>query len=351
MNSPNEKHAEQLAWLYAALGDYKAGNRQGGIFEAWLGGPGSVPELADLPAEWQFDLLPFPPTPTQVEALLELGYVQTETREDRLTYRRSDGLNVVLLSHDHGFSFEQKLLWAHLKESVEACRDYRVIYLHESREAADAHSVPRAQAEHVARSGFRPLEQVAALLRPLKTPWMFAAGWALDLHRHAVPGVGPMRPHEDIDIVIGLEAQLAVRDLLLAAGYSVHAVREGMYTDWTSPVELPDYQAHAFSPTGEMLDLMLTDLSGGLWHYRRDPSVTLPLSYARQFSPLGLSYLAPEATLLFKANVLRGTVRPKDQQDFEGVLPALDAAARAWLSARIGEGHVWQVSLNPVEPE
>ena len=138
MNSPNEEHAEQLTQLYAALGDHKARNRQDGIFEARLGGPGSVPELADLPAEWQFDLLPFPPTPAQVEALLELGYVQTETREDRLMYRRSDGLNVVLLSHDHGFSFEQKLLWAHLKESVEACRDYRVIYLHESREAADA---------------------------------------------------------------------------------------------------------------------------------------------------------------------------------------------------------------------
>ena len=124
MNSPNEEYTKQLTRLYAALGDYKAGNRQDGIFEARLGGSGSVPELADLPAEWQLDLLPFPPTPAQIEALLELGCVQTETQEDRLTYRRSDGLNVVLLSHDHGFSFEQKLLWAHLKESVEACWDY-----------------------------------------------------------------------------------------------------------------------------------------------------------------------------------------------------------------------------------
>lgn len=122
-----------------------------------------------------------------------------------------------------------------------------------------------------------------------------------------------------------------------------------MYTDWTSPVELPDHQAHAFSPAGEMLDLMLTDLSGGLWHYRRDPSVALPLTCAQQFSPLGLPYLAPEAALLFKANPSQ--VRPKDQQDFEGVLPPLDAAARAWLSAHIAKGHVWQASLNPVEPE
>ena len=349
MDSLNSGPAGQLAQLYTALGDYQAGNRWSGIFEARLGGPGSVPELADLPAEWQLDLLPFPPTPAQVETLLELGYVQTETREDRLTYRRPGGLNVVLLSHDHGSSFEQKLLWAYLKGSVEACRDYRAARLQGGREAADARWVPRAQAEHVARTGFRPLERVAALLRPLETPWMFAAGWALDLHRHAVLGLGPMRPHEDLDIVTPREAQLAVRDLLLAAEYSVHAVREGMYTDWTSPVELPDHQAHAFSSAGETLDLMLTDLSGGLWHYRRDPAVTLPLAHARRFSPLGLPYLAPETALLFKANPSQ--LRPKDQQDFGGVLPALDAAARAWLSAHIGEGHVWQASLNPVEVE
>lgn len=50
-----------------------------------------------------------------------------------------------------------------------------------------------------------------------------------------------------------------------------------------------------------MLDLMLSDLSGGTWHYRRDPRLTLPLSRARCVSPEGLPYLAPEAVLLFKA--------------------------------------------------
>ncbi len=350
MNNLNSGHAEQLARLYAALGDHRAGRRQDGIFEARLGGPGSVPELADLGvAEWQLDLLPFPPTLVQRAALSDLGYTPSVERPDRLSFTHPEHLDVTLLSHDHGSSFEQKLLWAHLKGSAEARLDYRMVYLHGGREAADARCVPGAQADHVASTGFRPLEHVAALLRPLETPWMFAAGWALDLHRHAVLGAGPTRPHEDIDIVIGREAQLSVRDLLLAAGYSVHAVREGMYTDWTSPVELPDHQVHAFSPAGEMLDLMLTDLSGGLWHYRRDPAVTLPLTCARQLSPTGLPYLAPEAALLFKANPSQ--VRPKDQQDFEGVLPALNAAARAWLSARVGEGHAWQASLNPVELE
>ena len=350
MSSLNSGPAGQLVQLYTALGDYRAGNSQEGIFEARLGGPGSVPELADLEAaEWQLDLMPFPPTPAQVEALLVLGYQQTEAQEGWLTFQHSDALDVLLLSHDHGSSFEQKLLWAHLNGSAEARLDYRTVYLQGGREAADARCVPGAQADHVAGTGFRPLEHVAALLRPLETPWMFAAGWALDLHRHAVLGAGPTRPHEDLDLVIGREAQLAVRDLLLAAGYSVYAVREGMYTDWTSPIELPDHQAHAYSPAGEMLDLMLTDLSGGLWHYRRDPAVTLPLSRARRISVSGLPYLAPEVSLLFKANPSQ--VRPKDQQDFGGVLPALDAAARSWLSAHIGEGHAWQASLNPARLE
>jgi hypothetical protein len=338
--------SKQLARLFTALGDHRAGNRPDGIFAARLGGPGCVPELADLAdAEWQLDLLPFPPTAEQVEALLALGYHQTEAQEGWFTFRHPDVLDVVLLSHDQGTSFEQKLLWAHLKESPEACQTYRMIYLHGGREAADARSVPTAQAEHLARTQFTPLEQVAALLRPLETPWMFAAGWALDLHRHAVLGAQPMRPHEDIDIVIGREAQFAVRDLLLAAGYSVHAVRKGMYTDWTSPVELPDHQVHAFSPAWGMLDLMLTDLGADTWHYRRNPAISLPMQQARRISPLGLPYLAPEAALLFKANPSQ--VRTKDQQDFGSVLPALNASEKSWLAAYIADEHAWQALLNP----
>jgi hypothetical protein len=337
--------SQQIARLYAALGDHQAGDRADGIFEALLGGPGSVPELAALPAEWQIDLLPFPPTPAQVGVLLELGYVQTETREDRLTYSHADGLNVVLLSHDHGSSFDQKLLWAHLKESAEACQNYRMVYMYEGREAADARSVPRSQTEHVARTGFKPLEQVAALLGLLRVPWMYAAGWALDLHRSSILGLGPSRPHEDVDVIVGREQQLVVGQALTDAGYCVHGVRSGAYVPWAESLDTPHFQLHAHREGSEMVDLMLTDLSGDRWHFRRDPAVTLPLARARQFTPLGLPYLAVEAALLFKATGANGVVRPKDQRDFEVARPAMDAQARHWLATHLAADHPWQVGL------
>ncbi len=344
----------QLARLYAVLGDHLAGGRPDGTFEARLGGPGSVPSLTDLEAaEWQLDLLPFPPTAVQRAALAGLGYTLATETEDRLTYTLSEALNVVLLSHDLGVSHEQKVLWEHLGQPAEehGRSAYRRFYLNSGRKFADAEFLPLAQAAHVARTGFGSLHRAAALLLPLGVPWMFAAGWALDLHRQSVLGLEPSRPHEDVDVSIGREHQRAVGQALTDAGYRVSGVREGAYIPWTEPLEPPHFQLHAHREGHEMLDLMLTDLSGDLWYYRRDVSVTLPLERARRVSTLGLPYLAPEAALLFKASPSNGNVRPKDQRDFEAVLPALDASARAWLAEHIGEGHVWQATLRAVSPE
>ncbi|MGY2893564.1 hypothetical protein [Deinococcus sp. UYEF24] len=344
----------QLARLYAALGDHLAGGRPDGMFEARLGGPGSVPGLTDLEApEWQLDLLPFPPTEAQRAALDELGYILAAETEDRLTYTHPDALNVVLLSHDLGVSYEQKVLWEYLSQPAEeqARSAYRRVFLASGRLAADADFVPPAQATHVARAGFGPLYRAAALLSPLCIPWMFAAGWALDLHRQSVLGLGPSRPHEDIDVSAGREHQRAVGQALTDTGYRVSGVRDGAYVPWSEPLEPPHFQLHAHREDHEMLDLMLTDLSGDLWHYRRDASVTLPLDRVRLVSTLGLPYLAPEAALLFKASPSNGNVRPKDQRDFDAVLPALDASARAWLAVHIGEKHVWQAALRAVNPE
>ncbi len=340
--------APELAALYAALGDHHAGGRPDGIFEVNLGGPGSVPELADLGAvRWHLDLLPFPPRPDQRAALDGLGYTLTDEHPDRLIYSRPDALDVVLLSHELGASFSQKLLWAYLKgdEHPEARAGYRREFLASGRGAADAAFIPAARAEHVARTGFGPLEGAAALLTPLGLPWMFAAGWALDLHRHSRLGLGPSRPHEDIDVVVGREHQLAVGRGLTDAGYRVLGVRDGAYCSWQEPLEPPHFQMHAHREGSDMLDLMLTDLSESHWHYRRDPSVTLQLAQARQVTPNGLPYLVPEAALLFKATGANGVVRPKDQHDFGAVLPALNARARSWLASHLGAEHPWQQEL------
>jgi hypothetical protein len=57
-----------------------------------------------------------------------------------------------------------------------------------------------------------------------------------------------------------------------------------------------------------------------------------------------MQVLAPEIQLLYKSKGLR----PKDQADFETVLPALDAARRGWLRSAIAvlsPAHPWLMAL------
>lgn len=347
MNPQIGAHEREKAELYAALGDHLAGGRPDGLFSARLGGPGSVSGLADLgqaergAAEWQLEVLPFPPTAAQQEALSARGYGRREVRPERWTYDRPHALNVVLLNHDLGAAFDQQVLWTFLRSAPgEVLARYRRTFLTSGRDAADSDLLPLAQASQVAETGFGPLERAALLIGPLNLPWMFAAGWALDLHHGA-----PSRPHGDVDIVLPREGQLVVGRALVDAGYRVFGVRDGAYFSWEEPLPPPHFQLHAHRGDGEMLDLMLSDLGDGLWRYRRDPEVTLPLGRARRVSPQGLPYLTPEAALLFKARSADGGIRPKDQRDFEAALPGLDDEARAWLAAQLPSGHAWTLLL------
>jgi len=347
MESQIGMHEQQKAELYAALGDHMTGGRPDGLFSARLGGPGSVAGLADLgradrgAAEWQLEVLPFPPTAAQQEALTALGYVRREERPERWTFARPHALEVVVLNHELSAAFDQQVLWTFLRVAPEDVQArYRQTFLTAGRDTADTDLLPVARAGQVARIGFGPLERAAELIRPLGLPWMFAAGWALDIHHRA-----PSRPHEDVDIVVPREGQFAVGRALVKAGYRVFAVRDGAYCAWDEPLPPPHFQVHAHREEGETLDLMLSDLSGGLWRYRRDPEVTLPLGRVRRFSPDGLPYLTPEAALLFKARSANGGIRPKDQRDFTAALPGLDAEARAWLAAHLPAGHAWKPLL------
>lgn len=60
---------------------------------------------------------------------------------------------------------------------------------------------------------------------------------------------------------------------------------------------------------------------------KRDESIRRGLSSVTIKTREGLSFLAPEVQLLYKSKSLR----PKDQQDFENVLPALSKEQLSWL--------------------
>lgn len=81
-----------------------------------------------------------------------------------------------------------------------------------------------------------------------------------------------------------------------------------------------------------------------MWICRRDESLRLPYDAIIKRTANGIPYLMPELVLLFKAKA----TRPKDQADFDGVLPLLSQARRdvlsGWLT-RVHPGHPWLAKL------
>lgn len=327
--------------LRRALGNFLERDRPDGVFHVQVGGPGSVPALADLDApELHLDLLPEVPTDAQRAALGALGYAP----ESGQTWRHPAGHRLVVCDHSTGWRAAQAALRRLLTDDPRAAAAYRQIYGRHGRLAADGALLPAALKHDARRIGFSPLQFAAHALAGLDAPWTVAGGYALDLHAGHVA-----RAHDDIDIEIPREAQGQLPDVL--RGWRLDASVKGAYQPFRPPLEPPSHQIHARHPDLPavlMADLMLTDLSGGLWHYRRDPAITRPLAEARRVGPHGLPYLAPEIVLLFKAGSAGREPRSKDQSDFERVLPMLDTAARAWLRGaleRTRPGHGWVEAL------
>ena len=83
---------------------------------------------------------------------------------------------------------------------------------------------------------------------------------------------------------------------------------------------------------------------GDIWICRRDASIRLPYGDIIRHTSDGIPYLTPEWVLLFKAK----NMRPKDQADFDGVLPLLTQLQRqslAGLLDQVHPGHPWLVAL------
>lgn len=81
-------------------------------------------------------------------------------------------------------------------------------------------------------------------------------------------------------------------------------------------------------------DIILMRLEADTWVFKRDRRITRPVDQI-VWSRDGTNYLRPEIQLLHKA---RG-IRPKDQQDFDAVLPLLADDDRDWLRAAIKLAH------------
>lgn len=183
-------------------------------------------------------------------------------------------------------------------------------------------------------------EQVAARLVGASSTWCIAAGWALDLFRGR-----QSRHHGDLEIAVPAAGFSEIR------GYFPEYVFDGVGSGriWAgagAEVLAATHQTWLRDPaSGQFLfDVFREPHEGRTWICRRDDSIRLPYDEIIERTADGIPYLVPELVLLFKAKA----ARPKDQVDFEEVLPLLGRARRdalrGWL-LRVHPGHPWLVNL------
>ncbi|MCX4673389.1 hypothetical protein OG453_43290 [Streptomyces sp. NBC_01381] len=186
---------------------------------------------------------------------------------------------------------------------------------------------------------WRP-ERVAERLDGVGTPWFIAAGWALDLFRGE-----ESRPHGDLEIAVPAAEFPEIRDRF--PEYVFDAVGSGrVWPEAGAEVLAATHQTWLRDPaSGQFLfDVFREPHEGGTWICRRDEKLRLPYDAIIERTPDGVPYLVPELVLLFKAKALR----PKDQADFDGVLPLLGRTRRGALSGwleLIHPGHPWLAEL------
>ncbi len=191
---------------------------------------------------------------------------------------------------------------------------------------------------------FAPLRDTARLLAAFHHPWMFAGGWTIDLFLDKMT-----RPHKDADVAIFREHQLDLQRYLL--DWQMYVAHAGMLEPWHQGeyLQLPWHTIWAYGPNnpgaGDVkvqpdLEFLFNERGSNNWVYRRNPLITRPLALACLTTEDGLSYLAPEISLLYKA---KGT-RDSDHADFEAARGSMSEEQRLWLRNALEvdrPGHEW----------
>ncbi|WP_229403294.1 nucleotidyltransferase domain-containing protein [Micromonospora okii] len=185
-------------------------------------------------------------------------------------------------------------------------------------------------------------QEVARRLVGVSAPWYIAAGWALDLFRGE-----QTRDHHDIEIGVPARQFPEIRERF--AEFAVDAVGTGRIWESATPRAMnATWQTWLRDPaTGRyLLDVFREPHEDKVWICRRDETIRLPYADVIRHTPDRIPYLSPELVLLFKAK----HVRPKDQADFDGVLPLLTHTQRETLSSlltKVHPGHTWLATLQP----
>lgn len=187
-----------------------------------------------------------------------------------------------------------------------------------------------------------PVDDVVELMRGADFFWCLAGGQAIE----RVVG-RPYRSHDDTDVVVMRPQQLALQSWLEDWQLAI-ADPPGTLRRWTRGERMPrrvhDVWGHRSGSTAWELQVMIQEAEGDAWYFRRDDRVQGRLGDLATTVD-GVPCLRMDLQLLFKAR----SPRPKDEQDFQQLLPHLSADQRRtlveWMRLTCANGHHWIAAL------
>lgn len=185
--------------------------------------------------------------------------------------------------------------------------------------------------------------EVGERFRTVAAPWWVAGGYAIEY------AVGePFRDHGDIDVLLLRRDQLAAQEALPDWEWWA-AEPPGSLRRWRRGEILPQVVHDIWCRPGAdapwRIQFMLDEAEGDRWVSRRDPRIRRTIASLDGGTADGVTYLAPEIQLFYKAK----SRRRKDDQDFAKALPVLTASQREWLRKVIAlttDGHPWLARLD-----
>ena len=134
---------------------------------------------------------------------------------------------------------------------------------------------------------FAEVQKVGSLLSDLPCSWFVCGGWALDLFLGRVT-----RPHKDVDVAVARADQLVVRDYLLGRGWALERAEDGELIPWPDGerLELPSHAVWCRNSgrDPDFFEVLLNEIDGGGFRFRRDQSVTLARGRMSFRTPSGL---------------------------------------------------------------
>ena len=179
--------------------------------------------------------------------------------------------------------------------------------------------------------------QAQVWLQGFASPWWIAGGRAIDLFLEQAT-----RAHTDLDVGVLRHDVPALQDAL--PEWQFFEAKDGQLFELKRGA-VPRANVHSLwcrrqkSSVWE-LEIMLEQVAGDEWVYRRQPMIRRPLTTVLRDSECGIRYLAPEVQLLYKSK----HVRPRDDADLRSALPLLSKIARDWLRDALvatAPGHAW----------